>query len=454
MKDRSGAFLPIFALVVAVLLVSVGMGLDYARALNDRGKGQAVADAMVLAMAHELRLGASEEVAREAGQRIYDAYYGGGSDAASLEIEELDNLRGFDLRVAFPGSTETTLMKLARFDQVPWQVNAASRVGTANIEMALVIDVSHSMLDKPGKQKMTEMRKALKQLVGAVLPDGYEATDRVVSLIPYADSVNLSGLYKAETDVYTLYIPPNKIGEKNNTPPKTEIRISKADTTCARPQEIEKRIKNEAVRISSLEPFSPSTNQGYPLCPPDSSAVLLFESNAAKLERVIEGLGHGWGTGTDVGLSWGWRALSPAWRTSFQGQTRYPRDFSNTALKMLVILTDGHSIRYDVIGDGLFKTDGSIGGVAEPNNEPDRFAWATEELRKTCDAIEAEGEIMLFTIGYDMETPTGDVPRQNAMKVLKECPANGGKHYDAEFGGLVNIINQLIAEFNLVRLYE
>src|SRR5690606_22091324 len=120
-----------------------GMGLDYARALNDRVASQAVADAMVLAMAQQLRLGHSHDAARNAARRIYDTHYGSGSNAPGLEIREIAGSSGYDVTVAFPGRTETTLMKLGGFDEVPWQVRATTRVGFGTIELTFVADISN-----------------------------------------------------------------------------------------------------------------------------------------------------------------------------------------------------------------------------------------------------------------------------------------------------------------------
>lgn len=443
LSDRSGAFLPIFAVIVAAMLVSVGMGLDYARALNDRGRGQAVADAMVLAMAQELRMGGSSDAARDVARRIYDAHYGRGSDAVSLEIRTLDSFSGYDLIVALPGRTETTLMKLAGFDDVPWQVTAASRVGFGSAELTFVADVSSSML-APGR--MEELRASLRRLVQIVFPGGLTPLNRVVTLVPFSESVNLgtdaqlfSWLDKAyRLDVKTGYGIDPFLLTFNGKPLVIQFvgcfrRDFSSDITDPAPGS-----------IGTLAPFYPTVHGGWPLCPSKNSEVLYFENDPSAINTAIARLDNGYSTGTDEGLLWGWRTLSPLWRSRFPASSKYPLDFQ-VSKKVLILLTDGGTSPADLYGDGGYGRHGY--------RSEEAVNIGLDRLAAVCDAIRDEGQIEVNTIGYAIP-PSSSGLMLRAMNTLKQCPSNGGRHYDADVSELTLTIEKIAPSINSVRLHE
>src|SRR5690606_22596785 len=116
------------------------------------------------------------------------------------------------------------------------------------------------------------------------------------------------------------------------------------------------------------------------LCPRYFSEVVLFAHNTFPLHRTSDeplNLARGWGRGSVIALSWGWRLLTPSWRGFFLARPDvgggswpgmippYPWDFSTLGSKVLVLLTHGYPSRYDLAGDGYFR-HGKINGVGEP----------------------------------------------------------------------------------------
>lgn len=426
LSNRSGVFVPIFALVTTALLFSIGIGLDYARALSDRAEGQAVADAMALAMAQQLRLGRPQEEARDAANRLYEAQYGSGSAAASLEIRELADSSGYDVSVSFPGHTETTLMKLARFDELSWQVRAAARVGFGALELTFVADVSYSMLSQG---KMEDLRESLHHLVKLVYPGRRPIADRVVSLVPFADSVNFG-----DDRRYLSWLDP-------------ELRNAPYFTGCFRRESLSATTSTTST-AGTLKPYVSAPHGGFRLCPdPERTKVILFESNPTELNFAISVMGNGWGTGTDHALMWGWRTLMPQWRGTLTSIGRYPLDYRESK-KVLILLTDGETLPHDPFGNGerLFAS-------GEPVTDPDRINYGVDRLIAVCDAIRQQGKVQVITIGYDIPIMRG-APRVRAMQALKDCPSNGGRHFDASLNGLSDTVDQIIDLIGVIRLYE
>jgi hypothetical protein len=90
----------------------------------------------------------------------------------------------------------------------------------------------------------------------------------------------------------------------------------------------------------------------------------------ATLEAGIANMGpwHRGGTTGNLGLSWGWRTISPNWRGLWGGETPndMPLDYGTPFMdKVVVILTDGQNQFYDHDGGALPASDFTAYGRVE-----------------------------------------------------------------------------------------
>jgi hypothetical protein len=419
-RNRSGAIAPLFILISTALLIAAGLALDYARTLNERSEAQNVADLMALAAARELSLGRGEQAARAEATALFETHFGPGAERRfDFELGEKNGIRRVE--VVITGQTRTTLMRagtaLLRFagsdvrESVAWTVAAESAIDATQLEIAIVADVSNSMLG----EKFTELKNALKQLVGALFPDGGTYTGRRVTLIPFADTVNFGNnarpwLLKTLTKSreFKGCLPEQKfrwyeslnMGAENNSGPGTFTLY--------------------------VSPY----NGTYPTCPPKGSEAVFMASDPKPLLSRIDNLKLGLGTGTYIATAWGWRALSPEWRGHFPGTGSYPLDHGPNNRKILILLTDGKPVVFT--------------GSGHPNH-----AQALDYTNRVCNAIKSQAKIDMYVIGLAMGEDFQDA---RVAQVFQNCVSGNGKFFDTEAAGLSATINELVESINRVRL--
>ena len=105
-------------------------------------------------------------------------------------------------------------------------------------------------------------------------------------------------------------------------------------------------------------------------CPP---AITSLVTSKATVQAAIEEMEpwHRGGTMANLGLAWGWRVLSPAWRDMWGGDTpaELPLDYNTQNMhKVIILLTDGNNEWYDWPGPKGASGDAS-GNCGESNTQ-------------------------------------------------------------------------------------
>lgn len=176
--------------------------------------------------------------------------------------------------------------------------------------------------------------------------------------------------------------------------------------------------------------YGPNLGCGPEITPlqPNKSTALAAISAMAPWSRG--------GTMANVGLAWGWRVLSPAWR-GLWGDPQLPLDYDTPLIdKVVVLLTDGVNQWYDMPGRPP-GCDG-ISGCTSPRDLPsdadftayrrlsDGRLGTTDEgtatntinsrMSRLCEAMKAKG-IIIYTIVLQENNPaTQDLFRSCASK--------------------------------------
>jgi Flp pilus assembly protein TadG len=188
LADRRGAYSIVLALSAIPLLLSVGLGVDYARYLSAQARLQRIADAASLAMAASRA--EDEDALRKVGNDYIAANYTGNE----VENVRVASLAGTTERVdlTLEGTLPTTFMALGHIDTLDVRANSlAIRAVSGSVEVALVLDNTWSMSEMADASttKIAALKKAATDLVNEVFKDN-DAPIKV-GLIPYADYVNV-----------------------------------------------------------------------------------------------------------------------------------------------------------------------------------------------------------------------------------------------------------------------
>lgn len=341
-SDEDGGIV-IFALFIFVAMVAMGgMAYDLMRHEQVRTHLQGVADNATLAAANLNNALEPEFVVND-----YFEKAGMKDFLTGMQVTEAVSSRKV---TATAGLTiGTAFMRMSGVDSLDVSVLSTARHDAGDIEIAMVLDVSGSMVGT----KEARMRDAAAQFVDTVLPDTAIPVDErpTVSIVPYNDMVNLG----ATAAPYFNLEPTHDYSHCARMPDSgfasTELDLS---------QTIE--------RIGHFDRWNENTNTPIrrPQCPVEGeNTVLLHSADANLLKAHIAALradSDGW-TAISLGAKFGAVLLDPSTRALTNAMvadghinaraTDLPKDFvdengvRNT--KVMVLMTDGDNTQqYDL----------------------------------------------------------------------------------------------------------
>ncbi|WP_085810785.1 TadE/TadG family type IV pilus assembly protein [Sphingomonas sp. TZW2008] len=150
--DRRGATLMIFAFTVIPLCFTIGMGVDYARAMKSQTKLNAVADAAALVAVSKLVLTQSDAAAAAYAQQMFQVQASPILAAAGVTITALTVSAPTDANgrrtatVTYRGTSRNTFAKILAVNTLDIGGTSVTTNATApNIDFYMLADVSGSM---------------------------------------------------------------------------------------------------------------------------------------------------------------------------------------------------------------------------------------------------------------------------------------------------------------------
>ncbi|MEL6360705.1 MAG: TadE/TadG family type IV pilus assembly protein [Pseudomonadota bacterium] len=402
--NKQGNIAILAGVLLPLALMVIGAAIDYERLNKTSLQAQELADATALQVARNEFLGEAKSNSISAGKKHF-------KEERDLRIDLSDNAKALVdayyqgsalvADVSVTGTIPTTFLRVIGQKELSFSAaSSATTAGGGELEIALVLDVSYSML---GDGKITELQTAARTFIESTFGSAATNPDIIVSIIPYTDTVRFPISYADWLDPGIS--AAEAAGFEGCFNHQTESDLDTLRPTGARPGFFRGYLSDPA-----------ST---HPSCPPAGSEALLFSSSKTDLITKINALQIGSGTGSDTALAWGWRALAPEWRGEFKENAVLPRDHASDRSKVLVFLTDGRPFRHDADGDG-------INGRDESDNEE-----ALDNLEAVCDAIEAAGNIDLYTIGFDVNDMDSD-----QKDIIEACTAGGGQYINADKNAL------------------
>jgi Flp pilus assembly protein TadG len=180
--NEKGNVAMLFALACLVIFPLVGFAIDFSRTIVDKHKLQMMTDSAVLAAAHDAHMTSAEREAviesyinhleAELGREIHYEVEQDGEGLVSLTTE---------LRV------DTTISKIMGRDYIDVTVRSDAIEGGADIEVAMVLDITGSM----SGSRITALKEAAEDLVEIVVQDAQTPYYSKVSIVPYSVAVNV-----------------------------------------------------------------------------------------------------------------------------------------------------------------------------------------------------------------------------------------------------------------------
>ena len=429
MQARQATIAVTFALVVVPVIAMIGMATDGARAYMVKARLSQAADAAALAGGKAIN-----SSSRDADiQKFFDGNFPTQFMDASVSPLAIDvNTTSGTVEVVAYADVPTTFLQILNVQDITVSARAKVKKATTGMELVLVMDNTGSM--RSGG-KIGAMKLAATDLVN-ILYGADETIDNFwVGLVPYSATVNIGNQRSAWLRPYDAATNPSGYDASFYSPTTwkgcVEARPAPHDSTDALPT------------VLGWNPhFWASTLNQYPGETGDNDWPGIDESNGAKNNGTGPNLGcgpaitpltqsktavltaisemlpwHRGGTMANLGLAWGWRTLSPAWRGLWGGATpaTLPLDYDAPGMeKVVILLTDGVNQWYDWPGGLPGKPNSSAfpdadytayGRLSEGRLGTTSGSAATTEVNNRmltlCEGMKAQG-ITIYTIVFQL----------------------------------------------------
>jgi Flp pilus assembly protein TadG len=168
----------------------VGAAVDYSRANSDKVAMQAAVDATALMLSKTATSLTSSQMSQNA-TRYFNSLFTR-KDVANIVITPTYTTSGGStLVVTGTGTVPTQIMKIAGYSSLTINVSSTVRWGNSRLRVALVLDNTGSMAMS---NKMTALKSASHNLLSQLQNVAGQNGDVYVSIIPFANSVNVDGV--------------------------------------------------------------------------------------------------------------------------------------------------------------------------------------------------------------------------------------------------------------------
>jgi len=340
------------------------------------------------------------------------------------------------------GGIETYFLKLIGIDEL--QISAATTAGQSiqAIEISLVLDISSSM----NGSRLTNLRSAATAFVNEMLGDDTLGTT-TINLVPYGGTVNVGNLF----DTYApgldeAIVDPTEAQYTGVDVADGNFRFSDG-LKCLEYRDDDFNDDVLSFNSRSQVPHFWKWWPDNPWCPNNENSALFNSNDAVALTDIITNFSLSDGTGTDIGMLWGLKALSPKWQGLLGGdKPDRPALFDDDeTLKVIVLMTDGGTTfqaRPEDTSLNSVHTNGK-------NNENQQFTInkndARENLKLLCDSAK-ENRIVVFSIGFQI------TPASFQEKDLQYCASGFSHYYLVETLDIANAFESIAVSIGALRL--
>jgi Mg-chelatase subunit ChlD len=405
--DRRGNVAIMFGLAIIPLVGAIGTAVDYSRANSMRTAMQAAVDSTALMLSKE-SAGLSTLQLKTRATQIFTANFNR-PEGHHIDVKPVVSTSGsqFSLTVSATGKVDTTFARVLGHNELDIDVSSRVQWGMKKLELALALDNTGSM---SSKNKMEELKKAVKNLLEALKKAEKKKDDIKVTIIPFDTTVKLGTQAKNQAWFDWNYLL-SQLGYQVSFDKLTgqqQQMLKDFWQGC-----VADRAQPFDVQDTAPKPIDPLT-----LFPPvqcDKLAQLLpLTSDWTALTTRVDQMEPNGNTNVTIGLVWAWHALT---QQAPLNEARHP---SSDLEKVIIVLTDGE-------------------------NTQNRFTRTSSQIdartRSACNNIKAAG-IKLYTVR---------VIEGNA-NLLKGCATSPDMYYDVQQASQLSAVFNSIAS-KLANLY-
>ena len=186
-SNSSGGVVLLFSLLMPVIVLFGSIAIDYSRSISLQRMAQAAIDAAVLAASDALL---ADDLRQEKFASVLAANFSHSDAASQRSSFEYTRAAGGSGMLAFDYTSG--LLHVAGFDTIGIQVKSQARQDLFDLEIALVLDVSGSMLSSMGSTTRLEaLKSAATKLVTELDAARLPSQSIRFSIVPFTMNVNI-----------------------------------------------------------------------------------------------------------------------------------------------------------------------------------------------------------------------------------------------------------------------
>jgi Flp pilus assembly protein TadG len=365
-----------FALATIPLIGFVGAAVDYSRGNLAKAAMQTAIDSTALMLSKDVTNLTTAQLNQKAGE-IFSALFNRPDVTGVTVTPTFSNPSGgtYKLTIAATGKVPTSFTKV--LGQENLGIDASSEVvwGMKKLELALALDNTGSMKTN---NKMTELKKAAKNLLQTLKNSAKKDDDIKVAIIPFAQEVNVgSGNVNATWLRWDIWDNTNGTCSKNNYKTKSSCESNGKTWTTKDHSNWNGCVidRDQDYDVLDTTPTTTVKATQFPTeqassCPTSMLPLASVTSSHGTLVSKIESMDPTGKTNVTIGLAWAWHALTP--NSPLTEGTAPTTEID----KVIILLTDGE-------------------------NTENRWSTSASQIdartKKVCDNVKAAG-IKLYTI--------------------------------------------------------
>ena len=330
-RDEEGSLLIFGLFTFVIVLILAGIGVDIVRHETLRTELQNTTDRAILAAANR-------ETTAEA-KAVVEDYFAKAGLSSYLEEVKVEGV-GYGKRVTATviADIPTFFLRFSGVNNLKLNGSGSAEQGMAELEVALVLDVSGSMNNSNRLPNLTIAGQEFARTVFNNSVDGHVA----VSVVPYATQVNVGSVIASQFTRNDSHDKSHCINLTSSDFETNIVGLAEGD---------DPRTYDQTMNFDPWYYKDPNTGTQLVVCnPAANNQVLPFSNSLTEVENKIAGLRADGNTSIDVGVKWGLSILDP----SFQSATTAlvdaglsnanlgrPHEYSSATLKVMVVMTDG-----------------------------------------------------------------------------------------------------------------
>jgi hypothetical protein len=399
--DKRGNVAVTFAIVLLPLLSAIGGAVDISRASSAKTAMQAALDSATLMVSKEMPGLTAAQITQKT--QLYFSSLVSRPELKGLTITAnytTSASSGSSISASASGTMNTEFLRVAGFPTLALGVLSNTTWGNTRARIALALDTTGSMKDDG---KLAAMQSASKRLIDQLSGNATVAGDVYVSLVPFADYVNVNKSNYAKP--WFDWSGWNEVngdctingGDKTQTKCMSKGGVWTPDNHstwngCVTDRDEDYDVKKTPPGlVDASTQFQPE----QATCP---VPIIPLTYDWASLKARIDQMTASGATNQPVGMAWAWLSLQPT------EPLKAPAEDSGFEYKKyLIVLSDGLNTKNKKSGNGV-----------------DHSAYVDGRQKLLCDNIKADG----ITV-YAVQVNTDKDPESS---ILKYC-ASGSDNF-------------------------